>query len=298
MKKKRLVSFFLILMLLTGLLIGCGADSSAPAPENAADSEAIQENKGLSGDTELENIPQSDRKLVKTVTIDAETQTYDTLVQELENQIADLGGYIESRDSHSGSSYDRKGSPRSASMKIRIPAESLPTFVAKVSQHANVLDTSEQTEDITLKYVDTESKITALETEQARLMELLSSAENLESILLIEERLNDVNYELESFNAQKRTFDNQVDYATVHLNLREVTQLTPAQEQSFWARISSGLVRNIQNLGRSITDFAVWLIISLPYLVLWAIVIGCVWFFVRRMRRKTKKSSIPRDPSE
>lgn len=52
---------------------------------------------------------------------------------------------------------------------------------------------------MTLQYVDVESRKKALETEQERLMELLSSAENMEDLLAIESKLSEVRYELENY---------------------------------------------------------------------------------------------------
>lgn len=299
MTNTRLLSFFLCLLLLVGMLAGCGAASEGSSADSANSYQAPVEGEAeLSSDTDLQDITPSDRKLIKTVSIDAETKSYDTLLDELEAQIASLDGYIENRDSHTGHSYYYGESSRSVSMTVRIPADRLSEFVQKVSEHANVLNTSEQTEDITLQYVDTSSKITALEAEQARLLELLETAENLESVLLIEERLSDVNYELESYNAQKRTYDNQVDYATVHLNIQEVVELTPAEEPSFWERISTGFVDNLRNLGRDITDCAVWMIVELPYILIWAAVFTGAYFLLRRFRRKRKIHSMPRNPEE
>ena len=55
-----------------------------------------------------------------------------------------------------------------------------------VSEIGNVTQKNESVEDVTLQYVDVESRKKALETEQERLMELLSSAENMEDLLAIE----------------------------------------------------------------------------------------------------------------
>ena len=58
-----------------------------------------------------------------------------------------------------------------------------------------------------------------LETEQQRLLELLETAESLDDILTIESRLTEVQYELDSKESQLRTYDNQIDYSTVYLDL-------------------------------------------------------------------------------
>ena len=290
MKHTRFFSLLLCLTLLLGLLAGCG--SSAPSNEPAGphrepdfSAEAEAEN-GLSSDSLLDDALPEGRKLVRTVSMDAETKDYDNLLARLEEQITALGGYIESRSSYGGAD----SGDRSISMTVRIPADRLSEFAAQVSSSANVLSTSEQTEDITLQYVDTASRIKALETEQARLLELLASAEDLDSVLLIEERLSEVNYELDRHQSQKRTYDNQVDYATVYLSVWEVGQLTPVEEPSVWTRITEGLRDSLRSLGRDVTDCFVWFVVELPYLLVWGAIAAAAFFLLRKLRRHRKRS--------
>ena len=73
----------------------------------------------------------------------------------------------------SGHSYYYNNT-RYASYTIRIPTAELNQFVDVVSEIGNVTQKNESVEDVTLQYVDVESRKKALETEQERLMELLS----------------------------------------------------------------------------------------------------------------------------
>ena len=300
MKKIRTLPILLSLILLLGLLTGCGAQSAAneAAPElRPMDVETAETSGALAGPDALDALPQSDRKLVKTVSIHAETESFDSLMKELDARIAALSGYVETRDTYFGSSrYDSDS--RNVSMTVRIPADRLEEFVDQVHANANVLDLSESTEDITLQYTDTASRIAALETEQARLMELLASAENLDAVLQIEERLSEVNFELDRYGSQKRLYDNQVDYATVHLTIWEVGQLTPMEEPSVWQRIRDGLQGSLKSLSSDITDGFVWFVVELPYLLVWGAIAAAAFFLIRRFRRRRKAAKSRRKPED
>ena len=63
--------------------------------------------------------------------------------------------------------------------------------------------TNKSSEDITLDYVDVESRIEALEVEQERLLALLESAQDLESVIQLESRLSEVRYQLETTDLPK-----------------------------------------------------------------------------------------------
>ena len=71
---------------------------------------------------------------------------------------------------------------RSADLTIRIPAEKLDELTEEIQAGASVTGIRENTEDVTLQYVDTESRLSALRTEQESLLRLMEQAEQLEDV--------------------------------------------------------------------------------------------------------------------
>lgn len=233
-------------------------------------------------DTAGENAALADRKLIKTVNLDVETKDYDGLLTNLETKIEELGGYIEYLDCY-GSSY------RHASITARIPAEKLDGFVKQVGETANITGRSESVEDVTLQYVDLDSHIRMLKEEQERLLELLTTAETVEDMITIESRLGEVRYQLESMNSQLRTFDNQVAYSTVHININEVIELTPVVELTDGERIAQGFAKSVADVLYGIKEFFINLIINIPYIIVWGIVIAIIFVIIRIIMKISDK---------
>lgn len=290
--KNKLFAILLCLSLLCGLLTGCGAaakqeavaEDGAAAPQSmSADREAV--NALTSGSTDTAITPPEGRKWIVTVNLTAETEDQDTLTQGLNEQIQALGGYVEDQHIHNGSAYAERRYRR-ASLTVRIPVEQVDGFTEAVSGLANVVSQEKNLEDITLRYVSTESRLAALEAEQKRLMELLEQAETMADLLEIEQRLTDVRYELENAASQKKLFDNQIDYATIYLELEEVQEYTPVQEQSLWQRISGGFMDSLKGLGEHTLDLLVWLIVCSPYLAVLALLLWAAIALIRRHKRK------------
>lgn len=231
----------------------------------------------------------SERKLIRTVSMDVEAreQDYDAFLATLEEEVQSLGGYIENMDSYNGSRYGGYKSTRNANLTLRIPKNRLDGFLGMVSEIANVVRRSDNVEDVTLSYVDLESRRNALRTEQDRLLELLERAESIEDIITIEGRLSDVRYQLESMESKLRTMDNQVDFSTVYLYVSEVQELTPIVERTVWERISNGFVDSLEEIGDGVVEIFVWVLVNLPYLVLWVALVAVVIVFVRRHWKKT-----------
>lgn len=231
----------------------------------------------------------TERKLIRTVDLNVETKEFDMVMGVLSDQVKELDGYIENMGTYNGSIYSGYRSSRSASLTIRIPKNRLDGFLETVSDISNVVSRSESVEDVTLTYVDMESHRNALKVEQERLLALLGQAESIEDILTIESRLSTVRYQLESMESQLRTFDNLVDYSTVYMNISEVKELTPVEEKSGWQRMAEGFADSIKDIGSGFKEFGIWFVVHIPYLVIWALAIGCMALAVRAFVRRTRK---------
>lgn len=309
MKKKYRVGVALLTAVLLG---GCGAsknamyqETSATAPAEAPaydtmsssyngdmgyedeygeyEAAAEEGGNGITATSGIENVGTSSQKLIKKVDMSLETKEFDTLLENIRQKVEEVGGYIEYSDI-SGNSYYSMNSNRNAWLTLRIPADKLDGFVTVVSELGNVTNKNESVEDITLRYVDVESHKKALETEQSRLMELLEKAESMEDIIAIESRLSQVRYELQSYESTLRTYDNQVSYSTVALNIYEVERILEVpEEKSFLDEVRYRLSDNLYSIGRDLRSFAIWLLSSLPYLVFWAIAIFLACWIIRRI---------------
>lgn len=306
MKGKKLLALIMAALVMATLLAGCGAATDSvenmkqEAPMEAPEAVMDQEAGGglLYGTTEESaSTAAADQKLIKRVNIDAETEDLETLLPQITNKVGELGGYIEHQELYNGSAYSASRR-RNVNMTIRIPADRLGEFTAQIEGASNVVNYSESAEDVTLQYVDTESRITALEVEQERLLELLSKADNMSDLLEIEARLTDVRYELESYSSQLRTLENKVSYATVYLYINQVKVYTEVEPQTVWQRIGSGFSENLTGIGEDLTNFFVWIVTFSPQLIFWAVVIAGAVTLVRRKAKNRRAKKMPDNPPE
>ncbi len=302
MKKKGLA------FLLAGMMVlasGCGSSSmmmteSAVAENSAAmdtayagsqyeevADEDVMDSSGVTSENGLESQVENGRKLIRTIDLSLQTTDFDSVLSDLSAKTTELGGYIES-SSVSGNSYYYQ-STRYASYTIRIPSDQLDQFVTVVSDLGNVTQKNESVDDVTLQYVDVESRKKALETEQERLLELLAQAENMEDLLAIESKLSDVRYELENYGSQLRMLDNQIDYSTVNVDVDEVERVTDTGEKSFFGEIKDRFGNSLYTVGRDLREFVIVVLGSLPILVVWAVIIVMIVLAVRKIFRGKKK---------
>lgn len=309
MKKLRKV---LVGISIAAMLMGCGSASSDKATmayeseqyadngvyesaaaaeeevyEDAQEYDSAQGSDLDSAEKVDESAQASSRKLIKTVTMDVQTEGFDALKGAVEKQVNALGGYIENSNMYE-SGYSSSGACRRLDLTIRIPREKLDSFVGQIEQGSNVKSKQESVDDVTLTYVDLKSRKEAYEARKKRLMKFMDEATSMEELLSIDKQLTEVLYQIESMEAQLRTYDNQIDYSTVYLNIEEVKRIEPAAEEGMWGQISSGFVGSLEDVLHGIRSFIIWFLSNLPHIVIWVLIIGGIVTVFCKISRKRK----------
>ena len=267
-------------------------EESAPAEDYMYDDDIVYED--AVEDMEYQDPVQvtdstiENRKLITTMHLDMETYDFDKLLAEVEERTTALGGYVENQSVNN--MYD---SSRYANYTIRIPEYNLEEFTKSVTEDSNVTSRDKYVEDVTLTYVDMQSRKEVLRTEEDRLLEMLEAAQDIETMIMVESRLSEVQADIESMESQLRAYDNLISYSTVHLNINEVKVYTVVEEEeeSAWERMAKGFQRNLQGLGNGLMNFAVWFVSSLPYLLFIALIIFGIVMIIRGIVKSAEKKS-------
>lgn len=256
----------------------------------------IEEMKDVSADLSLTadaespaEKTESNEKIIKTVEVYVETKEYDTYISSLNASVNSLGGYVETSTADFGNGYS---SNRYATYTVRIPADKLDEFITSAGKNGTITSKTENQQNVTLEYVDLESRIEAYKTEKQTLTNLLEKAESLDNVLAIQERLSEVNYQIESYTSQLKVLENRVSYSTVTLRINEVERVTEA-EPTLRTRIKNEFADNLEELVEWFKDAVVGIIGGLPILIpLFALVLAVI-LIIRRLikKRRAKKNS-------
>ena len=298
MKKidKRIITVIVIGVLLLSTLVACGqksGDGSGNSTgklemEDIKDSGALLDTNTQASESADSVDVKENRKIIEKIYLNAQTKEFDALMEKLNNEIAKVGGYIEN-SSVSGNSFEYDDE-RYAELTVRVPSKQSDKFTEFVSKNSTITNKEISTEDVTLDYVDIESRISALETEKSTLERLLAKAASMQDVITIQERLTEVIYEIESYQSQLRTYDNLIDFTTITIRIHEVERVEVVGEQSIWQEIGNNLKEGFENVWNFVVRFFVFAVSSIPYVlalgVYVAIVIAIVVACVKRSKKK------------
>ena len=308
---KRGFAWMLALLLLLGLLSGCGGGgdnatasdtaSSSVATDGADDAggsygawpeaQVAEETTGESaedgGEDRLENA-----KMIYTARMEVETTGFDAADADLRTLVEVLGGYFEQAAVHNyGSGY------RSGDYTVRIPADQYRPFLERVGTLCHVTYQEESSDNVSTAYYDAESRLVTQQTKLERLQNLLAQAENMEDIITIESAISDTELEIEQLTGTLRQYDSLVDFSTVYITLQEVYQLSNVEEPatSFGSRVGTAFASGWRGFVSTLESLAVALAYGWVWLLLLAVIGAAAGrYFWKRHRRQTQ----PREPEK
>lgn len=306
---KRGFAWLLTLLALLGLLSGCGGGGDTAAADTATSADTADNGTAASGgsygawaETEVaEDSGQaedgaSDRlenaKMIYTARMEVETTAFDTAAADLRTLVEILGGYFEQAAVHNyGSGY------RSGDYTVRVPADQFQPFLDRVGTLCHVTYQEQTSENVSEAYYDAESRLATQRTKLERLQNLLAQAENMEDIITIESAISDTELEIERLTGTLRQYDALVDYATVHLSLQEVYQLSNVEEAatSFASRMGAAFASGWRGFVGALESLAV----ALAYGWVWLLLLAAAGTAAGRIlwkRRRRERQAASKEP--
>lgn len=238
---------------------------------------------------------QSDKKIIKTAHLSIQVYDFDNAIENLKQITQQYGGYIE--NSNSDIIYNDTENNiilKSGNIVLRIPAQNYNDIISYISQTSKVIGNYEQGEDITSNYIDTEAILNAKELEKQRLTQLIEKADNIEDLILLEERLSKVNSELDSYNSKIKNWDRLVQFSTISVSIEQIKEETKinAISPNLNTRIKNGFISSINNIKQKAENLIVWIAQIIPLAVLiiiFLLIIYIIFFTLRKFIKKIKK---------
>lgn len=213
-----------------------------------------------------------------------ESESYDSDVQWLNDLVSEYGAYFEERSETAASGSNMTG--RVSTAVVRVPSERLDDFLTELDQLGRTVLRSEAAEDVTGRYMDTQSRLDALKMQKEKLTEMLEESTNVEELIAIDDKLTDVIASMESLEGDLRRWESQQSYSRVTMTLKEVFKAKEEAAASIGLRMKQGFDESVVWLNEFGQDALVVLATYGPRLVIFVPILVLVIAAVCLIRKR------------
>jgi uncharacterized small protein (DUF1192 family) len=179
------------------------------------------------------------------------------------------------------------GAGQSLTATFRVPADQLDAVMAELKKLGRVEQESQNGEEVTEQYVDLSARLANARRTEQRLGQVLEQRTGkIPDVLAVEREIARVRGEIERMEAQLKNLDNQVEFASLHVQLSEEykaqIEVTPP---STGTRLRNATVEGYHSLVESALGLITFLLSYGPVLLFWgAILYWPMRFAWRRLR--------------
>ncbi len=301
-RKVHLISWVALLCICSMIIAGCSASSkNSPGGFDAASRMEPGESDRMGNEAqyskdEQEQSGQEDlaeanpRYVIRKGSLTLTVLNTREAVETIEQMTADSGGIVsESRI------YEFREGQYAAELTLRIPEVRFDSFIARLQDLGEAANVHKNSEDVTLPYLDMETRIKNLKAEEERLREILAKAKTVEEILQVEREFSRVRGEIELKTMSFTHLQDQVSLSTIQLSIREevIDTQTISQKpfENIGKRMKEAFFRSINFISSATAFILVALTTLLPVLAIIALFVLLIFWLIRVNRRK--KESIP-----
>ena len=181
-------------------------DAIMPVEAQEADNEYVS--AAIGGDLRPE-------KILKSGTVQLATENFDSDKTRLEALTREMDGFIERANIS-----NRNGS-RYYEVTIRVPSERFAEMKKAVEETGRLISSDEYSENVTSQYYDMEGRLNVKRIEEERILEMIEEAENVETLLALEEYLGKVRTDIELLVSRMNDIDSLSAYSTLNVYMTE-----------------------------------------------------------------------------
>jgi hypothetical protein len=218
--------------------------------------------------------------VLRTVQLTLISKNFETARTGIESIVRDAKGYIDRMTVQTN-----PGTPKSLSAVLRIPAERVDNSLVSLRQLGQPRQESQNSSDISGQYVDLVARLNNSRNTEQRLPALLRERTgNLKDIVEAEGELSRVREEIERMEAQRKSLDNQVQFASVQVEVSEEyhAELQPSVPTT-GTRFHNATVEGLDSATEAILGMALAGLSYGPAALVWLAVVALLALTARRL---------------
>ena len=301
MKNHKWSTLLLCIVVLLALFVaGCGGAVTSSSGSNGANIPAPAAHNASSSSNQQKTPGRQQQYLIKTLNITMEVKDTQRVANELQSWISSTDPLSTAQNINYEQVSDNL---YNVSMAFSVQASLFPRIESylnnyPIQHNGRLLNTSMSSQDVSSDYVDTQSRLNNLRGEQQRLLTLLSHASALGDVLSIDQRLTDVEGQIEQIEGHLNQLNSQTSFYNITVSLQP-SQAVVNPPPAAWsiAQVWQSALSAAIAFAVVLVTVLIWLAVFSVYLIPVALV---VWFVRRwrhiRVQRFTPDAASPTFP--
>lgn len=300
-KMKKTSTIVMALLLATGLLAGCSAGGDADGSTTPSVVEGVAEpgyDSSFTGDKAVspemgssdviteDSEFEEDRAVISKGNLSLIAENPTEIASNIRKEVVTVGGRIDEQEEVPGNKYENA----SARLTVRIPSEKLEATVETIRNFGTVDSYTISSVDVTDQLTDYKVREEVLRGSIERLLTLMATATDTNTLLSIETTLSQREAELESLLAAQANLKDQVAFSTLVVYVQAPADAVSPEPDGFL----DGLFAGWDGLLATLTGLTIAVGFLIPWLGVLGVIGLVVWiiFKARKKRRKTSADPI------
>ncbi len=236
----------------------------------------------------------NEKKIIKNASTSLEALDVLTAYNKLSDYIKSVGGYEFSRNQNQNSNYVQ------ISAVFKAPPDKLDEILAYTAECAEVRSSNTSSDDITNQYYDMQLRLENKRKNLEKYYEYLAAADTVEEMIQIQSKIDQLIYEIESYEGQLRQWNTYVEESTINVTIHQKDDPNKIEEPVDWSTMSGEKLLSVMGdgfksvLNGILTGFQ-WLLIIIVSILPLLLIAGVVILIVILILKKKKKKVLPKN---
>lgn len=245
----------------------------------------------------IENVSNAilaERKIIRSANLTIEVENFDEACNNINSIILGIGIVQQSNISTDRVYVDDKLKlVKNGTIVLRVNKDKFDSVVNSLKGIGDVYNQAINGQDVTDKFVDTESRLRLLKLEQGRLEAYLVKLEDLDKIFKTESRLTEIRQEIESLTGNLNKMSSLVELSTITITMNEKY---PGSEQkpktlSYGQKLLDNLKSSLEGVVTFLGELLIFVVTAIPVLILLGLFVLLGVFIYRRFPKKKKETA-------
>jgi len=240
----------------------------------------------------IENVSNAilaERKIIRSANLTIEVEDFDEACNNINSIILGIGIIQQSNINTDRTYVDGKLKLiKNGTILLRVNKDKFDTVVNSLKGIGDVYNQAINGQDVTDRFVDTESRLRLLKLEQGRLEAYLIKLEDLDKIFKTESRLTEIRQEIESLTGNLNKMSSLVELSTITITMNEKNPNTTKipEKLTYGEKLLNNLKSSLEGVVYFLGDLLMFVVAAIPVLLLLGLFVLLGIFIYRRIPKK------------